>query len=66
MTTKEAAKDSLRYTLMSLSRCPGDEATVLSAFLDEFEPIIDGWNMRLAELDRARSEAIEKASLEDL
>jgi len=54
MTATESAKKALKQVREIMAECKDCEDIVIAAFLDEFCPEIEGWEMRreeLAEID---------------
>lgn len=48
----EAARIAVEHVAQSMKACPGEEAEVLTAFIEAFAAELAGWDARLEELER--------------
>lgn len=56
MKAKDAAVKAVRAVQAIMADASGDEAEVLEAFSDEVGSMLDGWQMRLEELEEGDNE----------
>lgn len=51
MKIEEAVKSAIEHTRRMISECEGDEKAVFNAFAEEFDAEMEGWNVRIQELE---------------
>lgn len=51
MSIESQAKQAVKDLQAAIAKCEGDEAEVLDAFINEVGSHVDGWQMRLDELN---------------